>query len=68
VHTKSETNPKQVAYIQNSQSGGWAASEAFNIRPKLAGKGEEAHELRFVFTAGGGDVHIYGLYVDPWMR
>jgi hypothetical protein len=68
VHTRSETDPKQVAYVQNAQSGSWAASEAFNIRPKLGGKGEETHELRFVFAAGGSDVHIYGLYVDPWMR
>jgi hypothetical protein len=68
VHSKSETSPKQVAYIQNAQSGSWAASEAFNVRPKLANKGEEEREVRFVFAAGGGDVHIYGLYVDPYFK
>ena len=68
VHSKSETSPKQVAYIQNAQSGSWAASEPFSVRPKLANKGEEAREVRFVFAAGGGDVHLYGLYVDPYFK
>jgi hypothetical protein len=69
AETKSEIKPRQVGETKNTL-GAWEASEAFSVLPQLTGKGEEAREVRFVFTAGGNNTStlLYGLYVDPWMR
>jgi hypothetical protein len=69
LETKSENKPRQVGELKATQ-GAWEASEPFSVLPQLAGKGEEAHEVRFVFTAGGSSTNtlLWGLYVDPWMK
>jgi hypothetical protein len=67
--TKSEAKPRQVGELK-ATPGSWEASEPFSVLPQLAGKGEEAHEVRFVFSAGGSATStlLYDLYVDPWMK
>ena len=66
--TKSENKPAKVAKFR---PGSWWSAEAFEVEPGLvSGEAEEAREVRFVFSAGGGestDYQLYGVYVDPRM-
>jgi hypothetical protein len=67
--TKTETKPQNVGQVHSDHEE-WKLSNPINVQPQIAGSKEEVREVRFHFSAGGGnnDYRLSGLYVDPRMR
>ena len=60
---------RQVALLW-SKAGSWRLSEPFDIRPELGGLGEEARQVRFIFSTNEEHTavyDVYSVYVDPRM-
>jgi hypothetical protein len=59
-----------VGRLNAKEGNGWELSRPFNIKPQLTGSEEGVREVRFIYvnTTRAGDLHVWGLYVDPRMR
>lgn len=56
--------------LSDMSADGWSLSKPFNVKPQLASGEEGVREVQFVFTNNtkSSEFHLWGLFVDPWMR
>jgi hypothetical protein len=55
--------------LRDKSESTWTLSRQFNVKPQVAGGKEGVREVRFVYANNTpGSFHVWGLYVDPWMR
>lgn len=61
---------KVVGQLSSKTKGAWELSDAFDVKPELAGDQEGVREVRFVYANMTKDssFNLAGLYVDPRMR
>jgi hypothetical protein len=56
--------------LSDKSANNWTLSRQFNVKPQMAGGQEGVREVRFVYANNtkSSDFHVWGLFVDPWMR